>query len=67
MDLILSAALLFGELQPTHVSQMMSCPAAQEIVGKVYADEDLANSEKLELMEVIMEHAPINCQMPQIV
>ena len=39
----------------------------QEIVGRVYADEDIADSEKLELMEVIMEHAPINCQMPQIV
>lgn len=46
---------------------MMSCPAAQEIVGKVYADKDITDSEKLELMEVIMEHAPINCQMPQIV
>ena len=45
----------------------MSCPAAQEIVGRVYADEDITDNEKIELMEVIIEHAPINCQMPQSV
>jgi hypothetical protein len=67
MDLILSAALLFGELQPTHMSQIMSCPAAQEVIGRLYADEGISPEEKEELMQVILEHAPINCQIPQAV
>ena len=67
MDLILSAALFFGELQPTHMSQIMSCTAAQEVIGKVYADEGISPKEKEELMQVILEYAPINCQIPQAV
>jgi hypothetical protein len=45
----------------------MSCPAAQEVIGRLYADKDIPESQKEELMEVILEHAPINCQVPQAV
>ena len=65
MDLILAAALYLTDPKPVQMSQIMSCPSAQEVLGRLYADEEIPVRQKEELMEVILEHAPINCQMPQ--
>ena len=67
MDLILTAAIYLTDLKPVQMSQIMSCPSAQEVIGRLYADKDIPASQKEELMEVILEHAPINCQVPQAV
>jgi len=65
MDLILAAALYLTDPKPVQISQIMSCSSAQEVIARLYAVEDIPVSQKQELMEVILEHAPINCQMPQ--
>ena len=47
------------------MAQVMSCPAAQSVIGNLYASESVSEAEKQELLEVILEHTPINCPLPQ--
>lgn len=65
MDLILSAALYIAELQPIPMSQIMSCPDAQAVIGNLNEAEGLSDEQRMELIKVIMEHTPINCPVPQ--
>ena len=55
MDLILAAAIY------------LTCPSAQEVIGRLVADENMPARQKEELIEVILEHVPINCEIPQAV
>ena len=46
------------------MAQIMSCPGAQSVMANLYASESVSEAEKQELLEVSLEHTPINCPLP---
>jgi len=67
MDLILTTAIAVLGWAPVEMSQVMKCSESQDIIVRLYMKEDLEESMRTELIEIIMENTEINCPLPQAV
>lgn len=67
MDLILTTAIVVSGWMPVEMSRVMKCSESQEIISRLYMKEDLEESMRTELIEIIMENTEINCPLPQAV
>ena len=43
----------------------MKCFESQEIIARIYKSELVTESQKIDLIEVIMEYTEVNCELPQ--
>lgn len=65
MEILAAAIISLSAVKHAETAQVMSCPAAQTVIANLYASESVSDEEKQELLEVILEHTPINCPLPQ--
>ena len=65
MEILAAAIISLSAVKHSEMAQLMSCPAAQSVIANLYASESVSEAEKQELLEVILEHTPINCPLPQ--
>ena len=47
------------------MSRYMKCPESQEIIARIYKSELVTESQKIDLIKVIMEYTEVNCELPQ--
>ena len=67
MELILAAAITLSPWNHIEMSRYMKCPESQGIIARIYKSEALSDSQKMDLIEVIMENTEVNCKLPQAV
>lgn len=64
--ILLAVVLSFAQAAQAEPRFVLECRAAQEILGRVYISPMLTEQERDEVIEMIEEHMPINCAVPQL-
>ena len=65
MEILAAAIISLSAVKHTDMAQILSCKEVQSVISNLYATESVSDAEKKELLEVILEHTPINCPLPQ--
>lgn len=64
--ILLAVVLSFAQAAQAEPRFVLECRAAQDILGRVYINKTLTELEREEIVELIEEHMPINCAVPQL-
>jgi hypothetical protein len=64
--IFLAAILSFAQAVQAEPGFVLECRYAQDVLGRVYVNGSITDQEKEEIVEMILQHMPINCAVPQL-
>ena len=64
--ILLAAALSFAQAAQAEPGFMLECQYAQDVLGRVYINEEITDQQREEIVDAIQQFMPINCAVPQL-